>query len=255
MFVPRGRSEQIDAFGRQSASRKSRQQLVADELIVERNILDQQSRARHPLEDPGPDCRGLVGDFADAVEDTERDETVRNRRRLRSRNPGRQRRQRHKARQVDDGLRKQMPNRQRNRDRIREQIIDRRQPGAGAVAPAVRLDRCRLARKYAEAVSSGVAGQIDQDIDAIGANLCSEAIVGPLRGVTPAIGEPLKFACRPVHFRRTRVAHDLELCPVMVLQDRLENERGRMRVEVRRDVAKHQAPVRVAAVVMRCCRF
>ena len=255
MLVPQGDPEQIDAFGRQSASRKSRQQLVADQLVVERNVLDQQSRARHPFEDPGPDCRRLVRDLADAVEDTERDEAVRERRRSGPRNPGRQRRQRHEARQVDHRLCKQMPNVVRNPDRIREQIIDCRQPGAGAMAPAVRLDRCRLARKYAEAVSFGMAGQIDQDIDAIVANLGGEAIVAPLRGVTPAIGDALKFACRRVLLRRARVAHDLELGAVMVLQDGLEDERSRMRVEVRGDVAKHQAAIRIAAVVMRCRRF
>ena len=43
------------------------------------------------------------------------------------------------------------------------------------------LDRCRLARKHAEPVSLGMTGQIDQDVDSIGADLSGEAIVGPLR--------------------------------------------------------------------------
>jgi hypothetical protein len=69
------------------------------------------------------------------------------------------------------------------------------------MAPAMRLNRCRFARKHTEAVSAGVAGQIDQDIDAVGADLSGEAIVGPLRGVAPAIGDPLKLAGRRIRFR------------------------------------------------------
>src|SRR3954451_8506915 len=107
------------------------------------------------------------------------------------------------------------------------------------------LNWCRLARKHTEAVSAGMAGQIDQDIDAIGADLSGETIVGTLRGVAPAIGDPLKFAGSRIPFRSTRVAHDLELCPIIVLQDRLENERRRMCVKIRRDITQPQTAIRI----------
>ena len=80
------------------------------------------------------------------------------------------------------------------------------------------LDRRRLAREHAEAVSFGMAGQIDQDIDAIGADLLGQAIVAPLRGVAPAIGDLLEFLGRRIHLGRARVAHDLELIPVMAVE-------------------------------------
>ena len=40
----------------------------------------------------------------------------------------------------------------------------------------------------------------------------------------------------------------------MVLQDRLENERRRMCVKIRRDITQHQTAIRIAAVIMRSGR-
>ena len=63
-------------------------------------------------------------------------------------------------------------------DRIGEQVIDRRQTGAGRMAPRGHLDRSGLACKCAEPIAGGMSGKVDQDIDLVGPNAIGQLVIG-----------------------------------------------------------------------------
>ncbi len=119
------------------------------------------------------------------------------------------------------------------------------------MAPAVGLDRSRLANKNSEPVAAGVSRQVDQDIDLVLADLIAQALVGPLRRVAPAVGDLLELVRQAVLDRRARIAHDLERRLIGVLQHGLEYPRGGMTAKIRRHVTDHEAPIRIAHVAMR----
>ena len=94
----------------------------------------------------------------------------------------------HQARQIIDLLREKVTKLGGNGDRIGEQVIDRRQAGAGRMSPCGHLDRSRLAGEYLKSIAFTVAGQVNQNVDLVGPDAIGQPVVGPLESVSPSIG-------------------------------------------------------------------
>ncbi len=90
-----------------------------------------------------------------------------------------------------------------------------------------------------------MTGQIDQDIDLVGLDARGKLFVRHLPGVDPDIGQGAALRRHAVLCRRARITGEPELLPVMIPQHGQKGQRGRMRPEVRGDIADGEAPFRI----------
>ena len=102
--------------------------------------------------------------------------------------------------------------------RIRESVIDGAQSRRAAVGQVSNLDRRGLPGKCQQAAAVHVHGQIDQDVDAVVADLPSQLLVGERCGVTPDCGGFFGLFCECVGAGDAAVADNLEFLTVVMLQ-------------------------------------
>ena len=110
------------------------------------------------------------------------------------------------------------------------------------------LHRGGLQREHPQPVPGGVPGQVDQDVDAVGADLLRRFHVtdaGDLASVVGQLHEAGGHGVRPGH---VGVAIHVEPTAVVLREHRLDEVRHRVAAEIARDVADAQLPSRIAAV-------
>jgi hypothetical protein len=140
-------------------------------------MLDQQPRGRIGAQDLSPDSDCGVRDLADPVEDTVGEISVGSYRWPTASQFGRRWFDDQGAGQIVDLLGAESTIFGGNEHRIGEQIINRRQPGAGRVSPGRHLQRRRLAGKDMQPLAFGMPGQVDQDIDLVGSDAVRQLLV------------------------------------------------------------------------------
>ena len=119
-------------------------------------------------------------------------------------------------------------------------------PGGVGVSQIGDLDGGRAPSEDGEPVVCGMAGQVHEDVDILGAYGGGGRRVVHLGDVVPAVGkipDPLGF---PVGRLGVGKAVDLEPVPVVMAQERLDETGHRVTAKVRRQVADTDATVRPA---------
>ena len=117
------------------------------------------------------------------------------------------------------------------------------------IAEEGELHRRRAQGEDAEAMAGGVAGEIDQEVDAIGADAAVQGLIIEASGLDPLRGG-LAGPGRIAIVHRTGVIHrHLKLIAIEALQQRQHEQVDRMlAVEISRHQPEPQGPVGVAAV-------
>jgi hypothetical protein len=174
------------------------------------------------MQDSRPDADDGIGYPARPRKDPVRQIPVRCRRRLCGAQCRGWRLDDDRARQIMDLLGEEMTHLGWDQDRIGEQIIHRWQAGARRMSPGAHLDRRGLARKGAKPIASRVSGQVDQDVDLVGADAIGELIVGPLQNASPPVGYIPERTGHLVLGRKAGIADNLEPRFVVVLEYRPE---------------------------------
>jgi hypothetical protein len=80
------------------------------------------------------------------------------------------------------------------------------------------LNRRRFAREDLQPMAGGVAGEIDEDVDAVGADACLHLLVWHPGDGTPAIDGLLHAPCGFVDHRTVGVGGDVNPIAVMVFK-------------------------------------
>ena len=101
----------------------------------------------------------------------------------------------------------------------------------------------RPLRENRQASAVRVSREIKQHIDAVGANHLAHRVISQPGGLAPVFGvelELLRHLIRAVGTGKIGVAKHLDACPVMMPQQRQQEERAGVRPEIRRDIAHAQ---------------
>src|SRR5262249_31403688 len=106
---------------------------------------------------------------------------------------------------------------------VGQQVVHGSQPGGADVAQPAQLHRGRLAGEHQQPVPGGVAGQIDEEVDVIGADLLGQALVAPAGHVVPGGGRGPEAGGEVVGVDAVAVADEGGLLRVEVL-DGVEQE-------------------------------
>ncbi len=178
-------------------------------------MLEDDLRSRHLAHDARPHPDRIIRDLVDAVEHAEGDIAVAQHRQLGGPQIG-DGFHRDQARQIVDLFRKQMPNRWRNENGIREHIVHGLHARAGRVSEAGGLDRGRLPREALQPVAGCVARNVDQDVDIVGLNAIGEFVVRKLPGVDPDVRQLLEPGGVLVLSRPAIIADDLKSGVIMM---------------------------------------
>ena len=129
---------------------------------------------------------------------------------------------------------------------VGDPVVDRGDPGGVGVADVADLDRRRPARAGEQPAVAGVPGELDQDVDPVGANAGGERRVVELVDVDPAVGHRPQLVAVRVRPQHRGVADRLDLPPVVGQEQGRDEVGDRMAAQVGREIADAQAPVGVA---------
>ncbi|WP_273703862.1 hypothetical protein, partial [Candidatus Accumulibacter vicinus] len=99
-----------------------------------------------------------------------------------------------------------------------------------------------------QTIAISVAGQIDEDVDAIATNARGQFVVVEIVAIDPAVGMPAEKLGHLVGAVTKVVAADLESLMVMVLDDRQQEVAHGVAAEVTRQIADAQSPSGVGRV-------
>lgn len=99
-------------------------------------------------------------------------------------------------------------------------------------------------------MAGGVAGEIDQDVDAVGADARLHLLIRHPGDGAPAVDGLLDAPCGFVDHRAVGVGGDVNLIAVKVFQQRQQEICHRMLSQIGRDVAHPELALRIAVVVM-----
>ncbi len=190
---------------------EARQQLGARLLPAQHRALDGDARRGNPLQHPRPQADGVVVDLVEVVEAAEGHMASGERRERRDRVKLVGRREAEIAvGQPPHLFRKQLLLRVRRHYGIGQDIIHGRQAGGTGIAEPGRRDRRRLAGEGTEPPVAGVAGKVDQHVDAVRDDHVGERVVvhQPRRAASsaPAASADRSFrrAGRNCHRQRAR---------------------------------------------------
>ena len=125
--------------------------------------------------------------------------------------------------------------------RVRDPVVDRVEPGRVQIVEPRDLHGRGLAAEHAEPVVPGVAGDVDQDVDAVVADPLRDRRVGG--ALHHARGDGAEAVQRRLRLRIVEIREHVEARPVVRAEHGLD-ERGQRGVAVGRDVADAQAAVR-----------
>jgi hypothetical protein len=134
---------------------------------------------------------------------------------------------------------------------IGDAVVDLRQAGRVRVAEVADLDRRGPGGAREQAAVLGEAGQLDQDVDAVGADQARELGIVERADVAPRAREALQVLGDVVGLGDICVADGLEALAIERREDRRHEVRDRVGPKVRRKIADAQATVRVARAGIR----
>ena len=109
--------------------------------------------------------------------------------------------------------------------RIDQPVVDSFQARRVGIAEPRHLHRRRLAGKYAKPVFRRMAGEIDQDIDAVRPDTLGKLIVRQPDGHQPVIGKFLQTRRNHVRPQYLGIAEYFHRLPIVSLQQRLDKIR------------------------------
>src|SRR5262249_36865293 len=135
--------------------------------------------------------------------------------------------------------------------RIREQVVHGLQSCASGLTPGRDLYRRRLASEHREAVTAHVAHAVDQNIDAVGANLLGELIVGKSGSVAPRMDTAVEPGSYVIRICSIRVADHIELTGIMTEYDATKRISSSLVSKVAANICNAQTAIGVDPVVMR----
>ncbi len=131
---------------------------------------------------------------------------------------------------------------------IGQQVVDRLQAGGAHVAGPCDLDRRRLAGEDEEPVVTGMARQVEEDVDGVVANALRQPLVAPVADVPPCGGRAADAGGDVIVVHRVVVADRLRLPPVEVLEHANDEEADRVAMEIGRQKSDPQRPIRIAEI-------
>src|ERR1700730_6546861 len=108
------------------------------------------------------------------------------------------------------------------------------------IAQPTHLDWRRFVGEYRKAVLRHMARQIYQDVDAIVSDSLGQGGIGHPNRHAPVVRESLEALCHRIRPTHLRVAKQLDLSSVMMLQQRFQVTRHRMPPEIRGYIADLQ---------------
>ena len=120
-------------------------------------------------------------------------------------------------------------------------------PVVPSVADPGDLDRGRLAGEHQQPVAGPVAGQVEEDVDLVGADLLGEPLVGKADTSRQTVPPP-GSGPSAIRLNAVRVADDLALVTIQVLQDADQKVSDWMPAEVGGEETDAQPPIWVAVV-------
>lgn len=148
------------------------------------------------------------------------------------------------VRKVDDLLR---AGRRRDaggiEEAIAEPVVDGVKAGATGVASKADLHRSGPPREDEQSMPRGVLGEVDEEIDAVGANLVGEGFIAQRAGLTPVVGCGGEALGKRVAPGDVGVAKDLELGPIVPGNDGQDLIAHGVTSEIRGNVADPQAAI------------
>ena len=200
-----------------------------------------QHRARNALENRGPRVHRLGPQLPGRVEVAQHDGIVR------KAEFGPRRRLDDRAVAVVDLVAARQPHqgfgvvrrvRRRRDDGVADQVVDESAADRSRIPEVVHLDRGRAQRQDPRRGARGVALQVDEDVDAIVANARGHLLRGRRLQVDEAVERPHEALPHRARVVLTdRVRGDLEAPPIVRFEEAGGKERGRVGVEVCRQVA------------------
>ena len=98
----------------------------------------------------------------------------------------------------------------RNRDTVGEQVVDAKDAGGAEKSEPRRLHRRGLPREDRQAVVSGVARELDQDLDAVGADQGCRRFVADVDDAVPGGEARLDARGEVVLLRERRIGEELD---------------------------------------------
>ena len=222
--------------------------------FVEQAVLEHQARSRQRAQDFGPGAQHGIEHLRQPIERAEGHVTARQRgqrRWLRQRvgNPVSD-----GAGQVGDPISELRALGWRHQHGIGKQIVDRCEAAAGRLAPGVQLDRRGLAGACEQPAALHVSHQLDQDVDAVGADQFGQLFIGKIDGAVPCSRAAAKIWREVILLARVRVADDLESRAIMMDQHAAERIGAGLVAEMAADVSDAQAAAGIAIVGVRLDR-
>ena len=234
----------LQAFARDALCHKARGHGLGGLRVLERAAVDDQRGPRHAQQDLRPHAQAVVIDAHAARERAKAHMAIRQCRQRTgfahaSAGAVGDKRQ---AGQTPRRLGEEVFAARRRTDVIAQVVVDGLQAGGAAKAHPAQRHRRRLAREQVEPVALGMAGQIDQDVDAVGAYTRGQGVgVQPLRG-HPMVDQHAQALGRRIGGQaHLGIGEQLEGQPVVASQQGLEKETAGVLPEVRRDIAHPQA--------------
>ena len=124
---------------------------------------------------------------------------------------------------------------------VGEAVVDLREAGGAGVGEPGELEGGGFLGEDAEAVVGHVHGEVDEDVDVVGADLGGELVVGEVGDVEPVVGERAEFVGDVVGAGGAGVDEDFELLVVVVGEEGVGEEGLAVVVEVGAEVGDAEA--------------
>lgn len=131
-----------------------------------------------------------------------------------------------------------------------EVIVDGVQPGGTGIADPARLHGSGLACEQRQAVVGGVAGKVDENIDAIGNDQPRSGSIVERMDVPPHDEPITQTSADLILAGIVAVSVQVQLAALQMLQDRFEKGRHRMLAQIAGYEADTQHPLRVSHIGM-----
>ncbi len=134
-------------------------------------------------------------------------------------------------------------------DRIADAVVHGGQAGGGGVGDVHDLEGRGFQGEDGEAVVLGMGGEVDEDVDAVGADEVGEGLVGHAVDVAPGRGVGLEAGGHGVGGGGIVVAGDVKGVLVVGGEDGLEEEGDGVGAQIGREIADAQGPLGSAVIV------
>lgn len=119
---------------------------------------------------------------------------------------------------------------------IGEQIVDYIHAGGGVMAAGGELHRRRFAGNGQQPIAAGVPGEVDQNVNSVGANHLCQCLVAHMRHVIPLVRGGNKLCGHRIRRDHACVTEDFKLFVVVGREDGQKEEPHGMQAQVGRHV-------------------